>query len=219
MKFINLNLNDFTFFTGDSLLLHKKILKTKIRNLEEVVYNKLCSEIKTNLTMSDVGKTSNKSEDIWFSLRPKQYKGAENINYNFDISKEGVRYCLNSETDFSGELFKNAVENNKNKFLNLINNIDKNKIWLYKRNLKHGPSGKYLIGKQTWDKIEIYEGRFTNEKINDLLNKINFFDHSAVRIGKSFGKNEPITTSQSLPDLLVELTENYFELFKFLNNL
>lgn len=220
MGFTNFNLSDFSFFTGERLTSEKKLLRQKVYELGMAVYDNLPYEIKQFLDLPRVGRIYEFSKSIWFSFPVKiSNSNTASINYNFDLTEDGIRYCLNSETDLSRELFKDSVNNNVARFLYLVNNIIDNKIWLYNRKLKYGPSGSFLIGKQTWEKIKLYKRPISAQDNNSLLTKINNLKHSAVRIGSFYSKDRPLVTGPYLPNFLVQMTKDYFELFKFLNDL
>jgi hypothetical protein len=131
MAFTNLDSNDFAFFSCDWTLDQKKALREKIKNLEDSIYFNLPTKIKAALNKSKVGRILMDSRSIWFSLRPIQYTGAENINYNFDLCKHGIRYCLNAETIEAIKFFKNTINNNRNKFFSLLNSLTGYEVWVY----------------------------------------------------------------------------------------
>ena len=218
MAFTNFNSNDFAFFTGEWTQPQKKALRKKIGELEEAVYEGLPVELKENLSMSKVGKIYSNSKSIWFSFRPIQYSGADNINYNFDLYEKKIIYCLNSETKDSKKLFKKSINSNENLFLTMVNHIPENKIWIYERNKQDNRRSNYNYY-QEMEKIKKYEDNFTITKLNELFIKIDSLTYSAVRIGKSYSKNESIAIGTDLPNLLIQMTIDYFKLFKFLNNL
>ncbi len=218
MKFNGFNLDDFEYFVSRDIYKKEK-LKEKIESLSEDLYSNIPLNIKKNLGDPKIGKFLDSYSNFWFSIRPIQYNGAENINYNFDINKDGIRYCLNAETDASIELIKESYNKNSSTLLKAMKSASENRIWLYERELEYGPSGRYKIGKQKWNSVKPYDGSIIPDNLNGLIYKINILPHSAVRVGRSYYKDNPIATSSNLPNLLVELTESYFELFKFLNNL
>lgn len=222
MEFNGFNSDDFNCFNRiyrDSDKREK--LKVKIRKLAHTVYNDIPNIIRSSLNEPKIGRLLDTSEDLWFSIRLNIQNEVDNINYNFDISEDGIRYCLNAETVKAIKLFKYEVSNNINEFLRLVNNIDGNKIWLYEREPAHGISGKYLSGKPypPWNEISYYNDILNSEDISNIFTKITNLDNSAVRIGKSYGKDDTIARSQELPEHLVKLTKTYYKLFKFLNNL
>ncbi|MFC2159243.1 hypothetical protein ACFLQS_00800 [Actinomycetota bacterium] len=220
MSFGGFNTNDFSYFIGNRDSAIRETIKEKITELSSILYESIPNNIRKYLKKPHIGKFSVTSDSLWFSIRPIQYDGAENINYNFDICKKGLRYCLNAETMKAIKILKRPISNNRNEFLRLANIIDKNEIWVYERILSHRPSGSHMPGDpQEWKRIAYYNRTLNSEDLDNILTKISRLKHSAVRIGQFYNKDDATATSQQLPEYLVELTKTYYKLFKFLNNL
>jgi len=219
MGFTNLNSDDFAFFSHEWTIPEKKALRKKISDLGIAVFDNLPSNIRETMQEPKFGRIYQNSKSMWFSLRPKGTKGAKNINYNFNLWQNEITYCLNSEIKYSvKKIFRKSVLDNKSLFLEMVNRIPETIIWQYERpNLPNRRSNYNYY--YDWDLIKKYEGFFDSSTLNELLAKIDTLPYSAVRIGRVFSKDGSTAISHGLPNKLIQITKDYFGMYKFLNNL
>jgi hypothetical protein len=88
---------------------------------------------------------------------------------------------------------------------------------IYKRRPLFSSTGVYLRKQLGWERINHYN-YIDPEILNNIIIELDSLKYSAVRIGHFNDKNTDIATSQQLPYYLIDLTNKYYKLFKFLNN-